>query len=279
MPARMPLTNATMAAALPLLANLGAADDAPILLSATGSPSVVQAQADAFRGLLGPLNPNLGTSFEGGRRETHCDAVPDGRPGLKAEAGQGRTLDIKGAACPEGNIGRIEAAPAAVSRPGGARGADPLHAGIWETSAGGRRDGAAGATMELALFAPGDGSAASTRGFGAVFANLGPDDTLSLTFFDARNTPLGIFFAPAAPFPGCLSFFGVYFGANLISRVRIAGLATPGTAGASVTDLIFGEPAPGELKGAPSMHQAHRSGPGLPDRGIVAGAWSSSSLG
>jgi len=76
-------------------------------------------------------------------------------------------------------------------------------------------------------------------------------NTTSISFFDASNSLLGTYFAPAAAGNESLSFLGVLFGTPVISRVRITSGNTalgPGVTEASGRDLvvmddfIFGEP-------------------------------------
>src|SRR2546425_661027 len=76
--------------------------------------------------------------------------------------------------------------------------------------------------LEVNFFVPGTTIPALTRGFGSVFTDVDLANTTSLQFFEASNTSLGTFFVPVGTVANeSLSFFGVDFGSNIVSRVRI----------------------------------------------------------
>lgn len=108
------------------------------------------------------------------------------------------------------------------------------------------------ADLNLGFIDPISGEAALTRGFGAVFAGGDAAACASLTFFDATGAPLGIFYVPEAAGPGALSFIGIYFGASLISQVRVAGIG----GAAAVDEIIFGTPVPARASAA-FRHSPH----------------------
>jgi hypothetical protein len=253
MGALKPVITTTLAAALPLLASIGMAGAAPIDFAAAGtSAAAVQGEVDAFRGLLGTLNPNVAGSFSSGRREINWDGVPNTlaapnnmppnffnsnsprgaefvTPGagfqVSANAASGTAIDF-------GNI-------------------NPSYPGLFQTFSAPRLFTALGSNVtDVNFFVPGSSTAALTRGFGAVFTDVDLANTTSLTFFDASNTSLGTFFAPAISGNETFSFLGVDFGTNQVSRVRVVSgnAALGGLEGGSVDlvvmdDFIYGEPA------------------------------------
>jgi hypothetical protein len=116
------------------------------------------------------------------------------------------------------------------------------------------------------FFVPGSAgnTAATTRGFGAVFTDIdlpdgsGPGtkrgnrkDSALIEYFAADGSLLYSSFAPASPGNGGLSFFGIVLDDARIARVRItAGNAALGVEDAGRTDVvalddfIYGEPQP-----------------------------------
>jgi len=103
--------------------------------------------------------------------------------------------------------------------------------------------------LDVNFFVPGTTTPALTRGFGSVFTDVDLASTTSLQFFDASNTSLGTFFVPAGTVASeSLSFLGVDFGSNIVSRVRItSGNAALGPNEGALDlvvmdDFLFGEP-------------------------------------
>ena len=68
---------------------LAFAGHAQVVSSVSGAnAAAIQATVDAFRGSLGPLNPNVAGSFGSGRREINWDGVPDTVRGAEQPAGE-----------------------------------------------------------------------------------------------------------------------------------------------------------------------------------------------
>ncbi len=77
---------------------------------------------------------------------------------------------------------------------------------------------------DVQFVVPGSTTAARTRGFGAVFADVDLADTTSLSFLGAGGASRGSFFAlvgGTAAAGGSLSFVGVLFAEAVVGRVRI----------------------------------------------------------
>ncbi len=238
------------AAGLTLILNVATTAAAPILFSASGSsPAGIQTTVDAYRADLGSLNPNVAGSFGSGRREINWDGVPDAlsapnplpanffnvnspRGVVFTTAGTGFEVSATAASGTAVRFGNINA----------------TYPGLFQTFSAQRLFTALGSNvLDVNFFVPGSTIPALTRAFGSVFTDVDLANTTSLEFFDASNTSLGTFFVPAAN--GGLSFVGVDFGSNIVSRVRITnGNAAlgPNEAGALdlvvMDDFLYGEP-------------------------------------
>jgi hypothetical protein len=105
-------------------------------------------------------------------------------------------------------------------------------------------------SLDVNFFVPGTTTPALTRGFGSVFTDVDVANTTSIEFFAANNASLGVFFVPAGPVANeSLSFLGVDFGSNIVSRVHITNGNTalgPNETGAVdlvvMDDFLYGEP-------------------------------------
>jgi hypothetical protein len=240
-----------LGAALSLLASIGMADGAPIIMTGAGSPAAIQPQVDAFRTLLGPLNPSTAGSFGTGRREINWDGVPGALSAPNAmPAGFFNTTSPRGVRFTTPGTGFQVSADAASGIAAEFGNIDPSYPGLFRTFSPQRLFTPLGSNVtDVNFLIPGSSTAALTRGFGVVFTDVDLANTTSLTFFDASDTPLGTFHVPAFPGNETLSFLGVDFGANLVSRVRIvsgnAALGGPESIAADrvvMDDLIYGEP-------------------------------------
>ncbi len=209
------------AAGLTLVLNVTTTAAAPITFSASGSsPAGIQATVDAYRSDLGTLNPNVAGSFGSGRREINWDGVPDAfsAPNLFPP-------NFFNTNSPRGVVVPDLLCTAAVHRARQQRARRELLRSGHHHS---------GADPRLRL---------------RVFTDVDLANTTSLQFFDASNTSLGTFFVPAGTVASeSLSFLGVDFGSNIVSRVRItSGNAAlgPNEAGLDLVvmdDFLFGEP-------------------------------------
>ncbi len=241
------------AAGLTLVLNVTTTAAAPITFSASGSsPAGIQATVDAYRVDLGTLNPNVAGSFGSGRREINWDGVPDAfsAPNL-FPANFFNVNSPRGVVFTTGGTGFEVSATAASGTPVEFGNINATYPGLFQTFSPQRLFTALGNNvLDVNFFVPGTTIPALTRGFGSVFTDVDLANTTSLQFFDASNTSLGTFFVPAGPVANqSLSFFGVDFGSNIVSRVRITnGNAAlgPNEAGAPdlvvMDDFLFGEP-------------------------------------
>ena len=212
---------------------------------------------NAFRDVLGELNPPQPGSLESGRREVNWDGVPDQfatpspfpgdffngpdfprargvefvTPGTEFQV----SATLKSGITPEfGNL---------------AEGADNL----FEAFSPERLFAPLGSTSTIvAFFVPGTNLPATSRGFGAVFTDVNVEGSTTIEFFDVVGGSLGKWDVPAeqADFES-FSFLGIAFAEPIVASVRIVSgtLALDGDAGKKeddvvvMDDFIFGEPA------------------------------------
>jgi hypothetical protein len=240
-------------AGLALLLNPPTAKAGPIIFSGSGSsPAGIQATVDAFRADLGTLNPNVAGSFGSGRREINWDAVADA-----FAAPNNLPPNFFNVNSPRGVVFTTAGAGFQVSanavNPTGTpvlfRNINSTYPSLFQTFSPQKLFTALGSNvLDVDFFIPGSTTPALTRGFGSVFTNVTLPSTTSLTFFDANNASLGTFFAQ----PGgvqSLSFLGVDFGNDVVSRVEItngnAALGPnegPGVDLVVMDDFLYGEP-------------------------------------
>ena len=261
-----------------LVLNVATAAAAPITFSGSGSsPAGIQAVVNAYRADLGTLNPNVAGSFGSGRREINWDGVPDAlsapnllpanffnvnspRGVVFTTAGTGFQVSataLSGTAIEFGNI-------------------NATYPNLFQTFSPQRLFTALGSnSLDVNFFVPGSTTPALTRGFGSVFADVDLANTTSIEFFAANNVSLGVFFVPAGPVANeSLSFLGVDFGSNIVSRVHITNGNTalgPNEAGAAdlvvMDDFLYGEPV-----GVPEASTLMLLLGGLLGLGLI-GAW------
>jgi len=242
-------------AGLTLVLNLTSPAAAPITFSASGStPAGIQATVDAYRADLGTLNPNVAGSFGSGRREINWDGVPDAlsAPNL-LPANFFNVNSPRGVVFTTAGTGFQVSANAASGTPVEFGNINPTYPGLFQTFSSPRLFTALGSNvLDVNFFVPGSTTPALTRGFGSVFTDVDLANTTNLQFFDANGASLGTFFVPAGPVANeSLSFLGVDFGDNVVSRVRITnGNAAlgPNETGAIdlvvMDDFLYGEPVP-----------------------------------
>src|SRR3984893_1847104 len=225
---------------------------APITFSASGSsPAGIQATVDGYRTDLGTLNANVAGSFGSGRREINWDGVPgmvsapDPLP-----ANFFNVTSPRGVVFSTAGTGFQVSATVASGTPVEFGNINATYPGLFQTFSPQRLFTALGSNvLDVNFFVPGTTIPALTRGFGSVFTDVDLANTTSLQFFDASNTSLGTFFVPAGTVANeSLSFLGVDFGSNIVSRVRITnGNAALGPNGGALDlvvmdDFLFGEP-------------------------------------
>lgn len=261
MRARDLIVTRVVAAMLPCAVTLAAAQAAPITFSASGAnPAAIQGQVDAFRTDLGTLNANVAGSFGSGRREINWDGVPDA-----LSAPNNLPANFFNVNSPRGVVFSTAGTGFQVSANAMNPASAPVRFGNinatypneFQTFSPQRLFTALGSNvLDVNFFVPGSTTPALTRGFGSVFTDVDLANTTSLAFYDASNTLLDTFYAPAGTTPDAsLSFLGVDYGSAIVSRVRITnGNAAlgPTESGALDTvgpldlvvmdDFLYGEP-------------------------------------
>lgn len=232
-----------------VLAN--AAGAVPIVTAAGGSGVIAIVGArDAFRSALGALNPNVAGSLGSGRREINWDGVPDA-----FSAPNAFPPDLFNVVSPRGVVfstpgtGFQLSADATSSAPIEFGNIDGLYPTIFTTFSPQRLFTAIGSNvLDVNFFVPGTPAAATVSAFGAVFTDVDMANLSSLEFFDASNQSLGVFSAPPATGDETLSFLGVAFTEERVSRVRITAGDTalgPGVVSGDLValdDFIYAEP-------------------------------------
>ena len=249
----MRLSLRTLSIAVPLLAVPLAVNAAPVTFGASGtSPGQIQASVDSFRASLGTLNLNTAGSFGSGRREINWDGVPDALSSPNALPGNFFNVNSpRGAVFGTPGIGFQVSASATSGAAVEFGNLNPAYPGLFQTFSPQRLFTSLGSNvLDVAFFVPGSTTAALSRGFGAVFTDVDLADTTSLAFFGASDAPLGTYFVQAGTAANeSLSFLGLDFGSNVVSRVRITSGNTAlggGETGSAdlvvMDDFIYGEP-------------------------------------
>jgi len=236
-----------------LILSLAPTAATPTTFSGSGSsPAGIQATVDAYRLDLGTLNPNVAGSFGDGRREINWDGVPDALAAPNnLPANFFNVNSPRGVVFTTAGTGFQVSANAVkpTSTPVLFGNINPTYPSLFQTFSPQKLFTALGSNvLDVDFLVPGSTTPALTRGFGSVFTNITLANTTSIEFFDAQNGPLGQFFAPAGGSQS-LSFLGVDFGTDIVSRVEIAnGNAALGPGeGPSINlvamdDFVYGEP-------------------------------------
>lgn len=237
-----------LAAATAAVAAPHAAAAQLVFQTAGANAAAIQSGVDAFRAALGGVNPNVPGSFAGGRREINWDGVPaafappNALPGDFFNVNSPRGLTYTGP-----GTGFLVSSTSAEG-PVRFANLNPQYADIFTTFSPQRLFTSVGSNVfDVQFFVPGSTTAATTRAFGVVFADVDLANTTSLEFFGVGGTSLGRYFASA--FDNGLSFLGVRFDGAEIARVRVTnGNAAIGpTDGGTVDvvvddDFIYAEP-------------------------------------
>ncbi|HYJ37503.1 MAG TPA: hypothetical protein VEV87_02760 [Chitinophagaceae bacterium] len=188
------------------------------VITASGN---ISAKVDEFRMLLGSqLNTTPGAT--GGRREINWDGIPD---------------QLLATPLPSNFFNPVDAgAPASLQR-------GLVYSSVndnFQVSKTNFNEVNSDASTQFAAFSgqktfsnissnlwdvgfevPGQPIAASVRGFGLVFSDVDLPDNSFLEFFDG-NKSLGRFYVPVHDASSSLSFLGVYFKNDRITRVRVS---------------------------------------------------------
>jgi hypothetical protein len=229
----------------------------PVVFSDSGiNAAAIQPVVDSFRAVLGnPNNNNAPGPLASGRREINWDGGGGNFTTTAPVTPFNVFLNTRGAQFTTPGTGLTQAPPVAdpsLFPPGGLAGlfANPTYGTIFTTFSAERLFTPVGSNVTDGLFfIPGTNGTvdAAVSGFGAVFSDVDLAATTSIEYFDPNDNSLGTFFA--APFDNGLSFLGVQFSTELISRVRIttgnSSLGPNDGAGVDVVamdDFIYSEP-------------------------------------
>ena len=226
---------------------------APVLFGASGTgPTEVQAAVDGFRTSLGTLNSNIAGSAGSGRREVNWDGVPDAFSAPNAfPAGFFNSNSPRGVVFSTPGTGFQVSASASSGTAVKFGNLNSTYPTLFQTFSPQRLFTPLGSNVvDVSFLVPGVTTAALSRGFGAVFTDVDFQNTTSLSFFDGNGAPLGTYFVPQGTAANAsLSFLGVDFGSNVVSRVRVTSgntaLGADETGGADLVvmdDFIYGEP-------------------------------------
>lgn len=240
-----------LSAALALVFSCGSSSlhATPVTFLAAGADAAaIQTTVDAFRATLGPLNANVAGSFGSGRREINWDGVGNG-----LAAPNGLPANFFNTTSPRG---AVFTGPGTGFQVSGSAGVAPVefdnlnatYSNQFATFSAQRLFTSLGSNVyDVLFFVPGSVTPAFVRGFGSVFTDVDAANTTSIEYFDALNNSLGTYFAPSFAGDETLSFVGVDFGANVVSRIRVTAgnqALGPVTTGDVVVadDFIYGEP-------------------------------------
>ena len=245
----------------------------PAVFQAAGPTSdSIQGAVDAYRAALGNPNNGIGpnnldpvTGQAIGRREINWDG--GGSATTKTGTPLTNFLNARGALFTTPGTGFVQAPLSGLADTF----QNPTYESIFQPLSDPRLFSAINSNItETLFFAPGSGSnpatatAATTRGFGAVFTDVdqpngsGPAKkqgnrkaSTLIEYFGADGHLLFSSFAPAAPGDAGLSFFGILFEDPLIARVRItSGNVAPGPDDDAkhdvvmMDDFLYAEPQP-----------------------------------
>jgi hypothetical protein len=217
-----------------LTAGCNPSEDEPLLphqiVTASGDVSGSVAQ---FRALLGdPLNGAMPGSQPAGRREINWDGVPATFTDNDAFPG-----DFFNTRSPRGSVYTTLGPGFRVSGKNLAD-VDPSYAGQFNFFSPQKTFAVTGSTvMDTEFQVPGTTTPAVVRGFGVVFVDVDRQGSATLEFFGAGES-LGRFEAPVRSGDSPLSFLGVVFQDQVVTRVRIVSGRAP--LGAGVKDLSDG---------------------------------------
>lgn len=236
--------------AIALLVSAGRAGGQTTFTAGGSTAAAIQAQVDAFRASLGPLNANIAGSFGSGRREINWDGVPDTRSAPNnLPANFFNVNSPRGVVFSTPGSGFAVSATSASGTPVRFGNIDASYTGTFATFSAQRLFTALGSNIvDVNFFIAGSATQGFTQGFGAVFSDVDLAATTSIEYFTQGNASLGTFAAPV----GAFSFLGVSFGSAMVSRVRIISGNSALAAGATdqngitrdvvaMDDFIYGE--------------------------------------
>jgi hypothetical protein len=231
----------------------------PMLFTAAGAnPADIQLTVDAFRAALGnPDNANQGPQATG-HREINWDGggatsgTPAVTPFTVFQNTRGATFTTPGAGLTQTPItgGAVDIAPSIAGNQFNLAAFNATYGTEFKTFSPVRLFAPIGSNITDGTFSiPGTGGSvpAGLSGFGVVFTDVDMANSTSIEFFDFRGTSL----LKQNALVGSLSFLGVIFSPEQITRVQIAsgntdlglGLADSATIDAvAMDDFIYAEP-------------------------------------
>jgi hypothetical protein len=231
-------------------ASPGTSGQSPAIVSGAGD---IAAVVEQYRNLLGPNNGGDPGGKPTGRREINWDGVPDDSAAPAFLPG-----DFFNAASAPRARGAILATPGqgvqvsadkenATGTPVRFGNINPHYPDTFTTFSAERLFSPVGSNVvDLTFRVAGSGTAALTRGFGAVYTDVDQEHT-AFEYFDRDGKSLGRFAVPISK--NGLSFLGVVFPQAVVARVRIEyGSVSlgpddgPSNDVAVMDDFIYGEP-------------------------------------
>jgi hypothetical protein len=231
----------------------GLVSAAPVVFEGSGAtPADIQATVDAYRALLGPLNPNVVGSFPSGRREINWDGVPDGFSApnnlpagfFNANSPRGAVFFTPGSGF---QVSADDSNP--TNTPVLFGNLHPVFPQLFSTFSPQRLFVALDSNItETLFFVPGSAVGATVSGFGAVFTDVNSAASTKIEYFDAKgNLLFSRNVLPGTTHRGSLSFLGVAFDAGeRVFLVRItSGNRDPRRPSLDVVamdDFIYAEP-------------------------------------
>jgi hypothetical protein len=189
---------------------------------------------NAYRALLGALNPNVAGEQPGGRREVNWDGVPAGFtnndlfPGnfFNVNSPRGILFATNGSGFRISDTGYVEL--------------NRAYEGEFNTFSPKKLFVARGSTIiDVRFVVAGSNTPALVTGFGSVFEDVGRANSTTIEYFDAAGRRLLRAAAPRRSDAKGLSFLGVKFESPIVARVRLTVGDTP--LDASVTDNVKGK--------------------------------------
>lgn len=249
-----------LAVALTLISSAATAQE--ITRDSGADASAIQDGVDAFRNLLGGLNPNTPENFDGGRRQINWDAAPDAVSDPNPFPGDFFNADFspraRGIEFKEtgDTTGFLLSSTEASGQPTnfGFDLFEPFSPERLFTPVGGN-------TFDVMFYDPANPEeSALTTGLGVVFSDVDEAALSLMSFFDIDGNLL----AEESPdeFNGGFSFLGISFDEPIVAKVSIRSGDLPilsngefgigvnpigsgvGSDGVVMDDFIFGEPAP-----------------------------------